>query len=41
MEGPGTLFADDSIFTGTMIQGKKDFGILKMINGNEYHGKFN
>ena len=42
MQGPGTLrdFIAQTVFTGQMHNGKKDRGILKMANGDEYHGQF-
>jgi len=42
MRGPGTLrdFITQSVYTGQMVNGKKDRGILKMKNGDEYHGQF-
>ena len=40
MQGPGTLAQDLTVFTGQMVKNKKDSGILKLANGDEYHGKF-
>jgi hypothetical protein len=39
MHGPGTLISE-TIFTGQMSNNKKDQGIIKLPNGDEYHGKF-
>ena len=42
MDGHGTYLDNlkQTIFTGQMKHGKKDSGVLKMPNGDEYHGKF-
>lgn len=42
MQGPGTLtdHVSKTIFIGQMMANKKHQGVLKLPNGDEYHGKF-
>ena len=40
IHGPGTLTQGNELFTGQMVKNRKDSGILKLNNGDEYHGKF-
>lgn len=42
MQGPGTLtdHVARTQFVGQMVADNKDHGVLKLANGDEYHGKF-